>query len=38
MKPTLVTGANGYVGYNLCRLLAGKGEPVRAMRSGPTGR
>jgi dihydroflavonol-4-reductase len=31
MKPTLVTGANGHVGNNLCRLLAERGEPVRAM-------
>jgi dihydroflavonol-4-reductase len=31
MKPTLVTGANGHVGYNICRLLAQRGEPVRAM-------
>jgi len=31
MKPTLVTGANGHVGNNLCRLLAARGEPVRAM-------
>ena len=31
MKPTLVTGANGHVGNNICRLLAARGEPVRAM-------
>ena len=31
MKPTLVTGANGHVGNNICRLLAERGEPVRAM-------
>jgi dihydroflavonol-4-reductase len=31
MKPTLVTGANGHVGTNLCHLLAQRGEPVRAM-------
>lgn len=31
MKPTLVTGANGHLGYNLCRLLVERGEPVRAM-------
>ncbi len=31
MKPTLVTGANGHVGNNLCRLLVARGEPVRAM-------
>jgi dihydroflavonol-4-reductase len=31
MKPTLVTGANGHVGYNLTRLLRERGEPVRAM-------
>jgi dihydroflavonol-4-reductase len=30
-KPTLVTGANGHVGNNLCRLLVGRGEKVRAM-------
>jgi dihydroflavonol-4-reductase len=30
-KPTLVTGANGHLGYNICRLLAERGEPVRAM-------
>jgi dihydroflavonol-4-reductase len=31
MKPTLVTGANGHLGYNVCRLLAARGEQVRAM-------
>jgi len=31
MKPTLVTGANGHVGTNICRLLAERGETVRAM-------
>ena len=31
MKPTLVTGANGHVGNNICRLLVQRGEPVRAM-------
>ena len=31
MKPTLVTGANGHLGNNVCRLLAERGEPVRAM-------
>jgi dihydroflavonol-4-reductase len=31
MKPTLVTGANGHLGSNLCRLLLARGEPVRAM-------
>jgi dihydroflavonol-4-reductase len=31
MKPTLVTGANGHVGNNVCRLLRERGEPVRAM-------
>jgi dihydroflavonol-4-reductase len=31
MKPTLVTGANGHVGNNLCRLLVARGERVRAM-------
>ena len=31
MKPTLVTGANGHLGYNLVRLLVARGEPVRAM-------
>jgi dihydroflavonol-4-reductase len=30
-KPTLVTGANGHLGNNLCRLLAERGERVRAM-------
>ena len=27
MKPTLVTGANGHVGNNICRLLVARGEP-----------
>ena len=31
MKPTLVTGANGHLGNNLCRLLVARGERVRAM-------
>lgn len=31
MKPTLVTGANGHVGNNLCRALVARGETVRAM-------
>jgi dihydroflavonol-4-reductase len=30
-KPTLVTGANGHVGNNLCRQLVARGERVRAM-------
>lgn len=30
-KPTLVTGANGHLGNNLCRQLAQRGERVRAM-------
>jgi dihydroflavonol-4-reductase len=31
MKPTLVTGANGHIGNNICRLLVARGERVRAM-------
>jgi dihydroflavonol-4-reductase len=31
MRPTLVTGANGHLGYNIVRLLVARGEPVRAM-------
>jgi len=31
MKPTLVTGANGHVGNNICRMLVERGEQVRAM-------
>ncbi len=31
MKPTLVTGANGHLGNNLCRQLLARGERVRAM-------
>jgi dihydroflavonol-4-reductase len=31
MKPTLVTGANGHVGNNLCRQLLARGDRVRAM-------
>jgi dihydroflavonol-4-reductase len=31
MRPTLVTGANGHVGNNICRLLVQRGEAVRAM-------
>jgi len=30
-KPSLVTGANGHLGNNLCRLLVERGERVRAM-------
>jgi dihydroflavonol-4-reductase len=31
MKPTLVTGANGHLGNNVCRQLVERGERVRAM-------
>jgi dihydroflavonol-4-reductase len=31
MKPTLVTGANGHLGNNVCRQLVARGEKVRAM-------
>ncbi len=31
MKPTLVTGANGHLGNNICRQLVERGEKVRAM-------
>jgi dihydroflavonol-4-reductase len=31
MKPTLVTGANGHLGNNICRQLVARGETVRAM-------
>jgi dihydroflavonol-4-reductase len=31
MKPSLVTGANGHLGNNLCRHLLARGERVRAM-------
>jgi dihydroflavonol-4-reductase len=31
MKPSLVTGANGHLGNNLCRTLLARGERVRAM-------
>ncbi|TMA94241.1 MAG: NAD-dependent epimerase/dehydratase family protein, partial [Deltaproteobacteria bacterium] len=31
MKPSLVTGANGHLGNNLCRQLRARGERVRAM-------
>jgi dihydroflavonol-4-reductase len=31
MKPTLVTGANGHLGNNICRQLVERGETVRAM-------
>ena len=31
MKPSLVTGANGHLGNNLCRQLCARGERVRAM-------
>ena len=34
MKPTLVTGANGHLGNNICRLLRERGEPVRALMRG----
>ena len=34
MKPTLVTGANGHVGNNICRMLVARGERVRAMIRG----
>ena len=34
MKPTLVTGANGHVGNNVCRMLVARGERVRAMIRG----
>ncbi len=33
-KTTLVTGANGHIGNNLCRLLVERGERVRAMIRG----
>ena len=29
MKPILVTGANGHVGNNLCRLLVARGHQFR---------
>jgi nucleoside-diphosphate-sugar epimerase len=39
MNPTvLVTGANGYTGGNLCRYLAARGIPVRAMYWAPDGK
>ena len=31
MKPTLVTGANGHLGNNVCRQLVARSERVRAM-------
>ncbi len=34
MKPTLVTGANGHLGNNICRVLVERGEAVRAMMRG----
>jgi uncharacterized protein YbjT (DUF2867 family) len=42
VKPTLVTGATGHVGNNLCRLLVARGEirqrasPARAPSSTET--
>lgn len=37
MKPALITGASGFVGWHIARVLASKGIPVRAMarRAGP---
>src|SRR5690242_12213197 len=37
MKPALVTGASGFVGWHVARLLSERGYPVRALgRSGST--
>src|SRR3954451_11674093 len=35
MKPTLVTGATGFVGWHVARLLLEKGQPVRALVRDP---
>ena len=34
MKPALVTGATGFVGWHVARLLTGRGNPVRALVRG----
>jgi dihydroflavonol-4-reductase len=31
MKPTLVTGASGFIGWHVARLLGEKGHKVRAL-------
>src|SRR5580704_4278470 len=31
MKPTLITGASGFVGWHVARLLLERGHPVRAL-------
>ena len=31
MKPTLVTGASGFIGWHVARLLAERGQKVRAL-------